>query len=99
MATLKKQRQRKTMEIKRKLGIDIALARRVARCVLDYTKWVRVGGFDGKLTNIEDLLTAALGQSEYRPGCECCGNSSHTWRTKRGFITIPVSGAFEIESF
>lgn len=95
MATLKKQRQRKTMEVKRKLGIDIALARKVARCVLEYTTWVR--NLQGKFINIKDLLTEAIGVPVYNPGCECCGNSSHTWRTKRGFITIPISGPFEIE--
>lgn len=94
MATMKKQRQRKTMEIKRKLGIDIALARLVARCVLDYNNYVNVGG---KQTKIHDLLTASIGEPIYNPGCECCGNASHTWKTKRGFIQIPISGPFEIE--
>ena len=94
MATMKKQRQRKTMEIKRKLGIDIALARQVARCVLHFDHWLNVGG---KPVHIRDLLTAALGEPEFKPGCECCGNSSNTWRTKRGFIQIPISGPFQIE--
>lgn len=96
MATMKKQRQRLTMKIKRILGLDIASARQVARGVLDNTKWVRVGG---ELVRIDTILTPLLGQPEFRPGCECCGNASDTWKGKRGFITIPVSGQIIVDEF
>ena len=87
MATLKKQRQRKTMEIKRILGLkDIALARKLAK--------------QPYFTEIQMELDThpELGQSTYQPGCKCCGTYYYTWPTKKGFISYENFVGFTFES-
>lgn len=87
MATMKKQRQRLTMKMKRVLGLDIALARKVARHVLDSK---------GYSEDIKGELDAALGKGTYWPGCKCCGDSSTIWNGKHGWLTHKY-GSFNLE--
>jgi hypothetical protein len=86
MALLKRKRQRLTIKITRILGIEIAAARRVARHIIDYK-----GGRD----EIFAELDRALGPSEFHKGCECCGDSTHTWKGKRGSLTYKY-GSFTL---
>lgn len=82
MATMKKERQRLTMKIKKILGIDIALARRVARHSLD---------LKGDFEDIKGELTQAIGDMRFTTGCECCGDSSYTWTGKNGSMVYQYS--------
>lgn len=75
---LKRKRQRETMKIKRVLGIDIALARKVARHKIDYK---------GSRDEIFAELDKALGQNEFLKGCDCCGDSTYIWKGKKGSLT------------
>jgi hypothetical protein len=77
MATLKKQRQQKTMLFRRVLGIDIASARKLARHALrDHNHYLTV-----------DDISQLLGSQPYVRSCECCGPTAHIWTTDKGILT------------
>lgn len=73
--TLKKQRQKQAIRFRKALGIDFALAKKMARYNIDY-KGVRA--------DIEHALTTVLGVPNFYKGCECCGDSRYVWKSKKG---------------
>lgn len=75
MATLKKIRGRRTMEIKKVLGVSFSLARAITKEIVDS---------EYKLTpQVLSDHKEVVATKEY--SCTCCG-TWHIWETKKGYL-------------
>lgn len=79
MASMKKRRQRKTMEVRKALGVSLPFARQIAREIIDSRRIL----VDNELLNHPEFVS-----TEYiPPSCTCC-EGRYVYRTKRGVLNL-----------
>ena len=88
MATLKKKRQRKTMEVRKALGVSLAFARQIAREIID-SRYILTPS--NLLNHPEFVSTETVPNS-----CTCCSDR-YVFRTKKGVLNIDQFGYFSFD--